>query len=354
MKKALITGITGQDGSYLAEWLLDKGYEVHGLVRMLGGIRRTEDRLPRIRAILPRLRIHYGDIVNYATVLELIRHVQPDECYHLASQSQVHYSFKAPFETFATNIDGTHYLLSAIRQFAPQCRFYFAASSEMFGQANSLVQNESTPFNPRSPYAISKVTGFHLTTYYRETFGLFACSGILYNHESPRRGYEFVTQKIVRSAIRIKQGAENLIALGNLETQRDWGYAAEYMRVIWRILQQDKPEDFVIGSGKTHSISDFVELAFDYVGLRFELVNLQGLSLEAADRELRRLQGRKAGVFVVQHPRFLRPVDIYVLCADISKARRQLQWSPQTHVPQLVRIMVEEAETSRNAEAIRS
>jgi len=239
-KKALITGITGQDGSYLAEFLLEKGYEVHGIVRRVA----LEDpifRLWRINHIVDRIHLHSASLESYASIFDVIEKVKPDECYHLAAQSFVSYSFEDEFSTIHSNINGTHYVLSALKHKAPDCKFYFAASSEMFGNVKETPQNEDTSFNPRSPYGISKVAGFYLTKNYREAYGLHASSGILFNHESPRRGVEFVTRKITSNAARIKLGLEKKIKLGNLDAKRDWGYAGEYVEAMWIMLQQDKP-----------------------------------------------------------------------------------------------------------------
>ena len=230
-KKALITGITGQDGSYLAEFLLAQGYEVHGTVRRVA-LEDPEHRLGRLRHLLPRVILHSASLESYPSLFKVVEQVQPTECYHLAAQSFVSYSFEDEFSTVNTNINGTHFVLSALKEKAPHCRLYFAASSEMFGQAKETPQNEDTPFAPRSSYGISKLAGFHLTRNYREAYGLFACSGILFNHESPRRGFEFVTRKITNSAVKIKLGLEKGLKLGNLEARRDWGYAGEYVQAM--------------------------------------------------------------------------------------------------------------------------
>ncbi|MCK4262022.1 GDP-mannose 4,6-dehydratase [bacterium] len=315
MKKALITGITGQDGSYLAEFLLDKGYEVHGMVRRVA-LEDPEHRLWRIRHILDKLILHPASLESYASIFNVVRKVNPDECYHLAAQSFVSYSFEDEFSTINTNINGTHHVLSAIKQNAPECKFYFAASSEMFGHAKESPQNESTPFHPRSPYGISKVAGFHLTQNYREAYGLFACSGILFNHESPRRGFEFVTRKITDAVARIKLGLVKELKLGNLEAKRDWGYAGDYVQAMWLMLQQDKPDNYVIATGETRSVKEFVELAFKYAGLNWQ-------------------------DYVVVDKTLYRPAEVYELRGDYSKAKQKLGWQPSVSFKDLVKMMVD-------------
>jgi len=315
-KKALITGITGQDGSYLAEFLLEKGYEVHGIVRRVA----LEDpifRLWRINHIVDRIHLHSASLESYASIFDVIEKVKPDECYHLAAQSFVSYSFEDEFSTIHSNINGTHYVLSALKHKAPDCKFYFAASSEMFGNVKETPQNEDTPFNPRSPYGISKVAGFYLTKNYREAYGLHASSGILFNHESPRRGVEFVTRKITSNAARIKLGLEKKIKLGNLDAKRDWGYAGEYVEAMWIMLQQDKPDDYVVGTGKCHSVKEFLEAAFSYVGLD----PYKYLEIDET---------------------FYRPSEVMLLQADASKAEKKLGWRPKMSFEELVKIMIDE------------
>ena len=314
-RKALITGITGQDGSYLAEFLLERGYEVHGFVRRVS-LEDPEHRLWRIRHILDKLVLHSASLESYASIFDVVGKARPDECYHLAAQSFVSYSFEDEFSTINTNINGTHFILSAIKKKAPQCKFYFAASSEMFGLAKETPQNENTPFHPRSPYGISKVTGFHLTQNYREAYGIFACNGILYNHESPRRGFEFVTRKISNGAARIKLGLSKELRLGNLEAKRDWGFADEYVRAMWLMLQQNGPDDYVIATGETHSVREFVELVFDHLGLDWEK-------------------------YVVIDEKMYRPAEAYELCGNCSKAKKKLGWEPEVNFRGLVRIMVD-------------
>ena len=314
MKKALITGITGQDGSYLAELLLDKGYEVHGIVRR-AAIEDPEHRMSRIKHLLPRLNLHSGSIESFASIFQVVRQVEPEECYHLAAQSFVAYSFEDEFSTLMTNINGTHHMISAIRQIVPSCRFYFAASSEMFGNAKP-PQNENTPFRPRSAYGISKLTGYHLVRNYREAYGLFAVNGILFNHESPRRGFEFVTRKISSHVARIKKGKIQELRLGNIEAKRDWGHAQDYVLAMWKMLQAEVPEDFVVGTGEGHSVREFLEIAFDRVGLNYEK-------------------------YIILDPTYYRPAEIYDLVADPTKAQRKLSWENRFRFADLVKEMVE-------------
>ena len=269
MKRALITGITGQDGSYLAEFLLEKGYQVHGIIRRVA-FEDPQHRLWRIRHILDRITLHPASLESYASIFNVVEKVKPDECYHLAAQSFVSYSFEDEFSTINTNISGTHSVLSSVKEKAPECKFYFAASSEMFGLVKETPQNENTPFHPRSPYGISKVAGFDLTRNYREAYDLFACSGILFNHESPRRGFEFVTRKITNATAEIKCGVSKELRLGNLEARRDWGFAGDYVKAMHLMLQQDEPDDYVVATGEAHSIKEFTELAFSYVGLNWK------------------------------------------------------------------------------------
>ena len=314
-KRALITGITGQDGSYLSELLLSKGYEVHGTVRRVA-LEDPEHHLVRIKDVRQSLRLHPASLESYAALFEIVQKVMPDECYHLAAQSFVSYSFEDQFSTMNTNINGTHYLLSAIRQLKPDCRFYFAGSSEMFGKVREVPQNESTPFHPRSPYGISKVAGFELTRNYREAYGLHASSGILFNHESPRRGYEFVTRKITAAVARIAAGDPAPLRLGNLEAKRDWGHAREYVAAMWTMLQQNEPDDYVVATGETHTVREFVENAFACVGLDWQ-------------------------EHVVIDPELYRPSEVNILCGDSDKARQVFGWTPQTRFEGLVKEMVE-------------
>lgn len=314
MKKALITGITGQDGSYLAELLLAKGYEVHGIVRRVA-IEDHEHRLGRIKHLLSDIRIHPASLESYPSLFNVVRAVEPDECYHLAAQSFVSYSFEDEFSTFNTNINGTHYMLSSIKQVVPDCRFYFAGSSEMFGKVEEVPQNENTRFHPRSAYGITKVAGYELTRNYREAYGLKTANGILYNHESPRRGFEFVTRKITSTVARIKKGQAKELRLGNLDAKRDWGYAKEYVEAMWMILQQEQPQDFVISTGETHSVREFVEIAFSSVGLNWQ-------------------------DHVVVDPILFRPAEVDILLGNPAKAERELGWKSSTSFRELVELMV--------------
>lgn len=315
MKKALITGITGQDGSYLAELLLEKGYEVHGIVRRVA-IEDPIHRLGRIKHLEGRITLHPASLESYPSLYNVVRAVKPDECYHLASQSFVSYSFEDEFSTFNTNINGTHYMLSSIHQLAPECRFYFAGSSEMFGKVHTVPQTEETVFHPRSAYGITKVAGFDLTRNYREAYGLKAWSGILYNHESPRRGFEFVTRKISYHVAQIRKGNLRELRIGNLEAKRDWGYAKEYVEAMWKMLQTETPDDYVIATGETHTVREFVAEAFSRAGLDWN-------------------------EFVRQDTTYFRPAEVDILLGDASKARDRLGWRPQTKFRDLVRLMVD-------------
>lgn len=314
MKKALITGIDGQDGSYLAELLLQKGYKVYGMVRRVA-LEDPEHQLWRIKHILNKVVIHPASLESYPSIFKVVEDVKPDECYHLAAQSFVSYSFEDEFSTINTNINGTHFVLSAIKEKAPKCKVYFAASSEMFGLVHETPQTEKTPFHPRSPYGVSKVTGFYLTQNYREAYGIFACNGILFNHESPRRGFEFVTRKISYGVAKIKCGLEKKLKLGNLEAKRDWGFSGDYVEAMWMMLQEKKPDDYVIATGETHSVKEFVELAFDYAGLDWKK-------------------------YVVQDKVLYRPAEVHLLQGDYSKARKKLGWSPKVGFKELVKMMV--------------
>jgi GDPmannose 4,6-dehydratase len=314
-KKALITGITGQDGSYLAEFLIEKGYEVHGIVRRVA-LEDPEHRLWRIKHIDNQLILHAASMESYPSIYKVINSIRPDECYHLAAQSFVSYSFEDEFSTLNTNINGTHYVLAAIKDCNPDCRFYFAGSSEMFGNSLEVPQNENTPFNPRSSYGISKVAGYHLTKNYSEAYGLKTSCGILYNHESPRRGFEYVTRKITSHVARIKLGLADRLRLGNLDAKRDWGHAKEYVRAMWMMLQQENPTDYVIATGESHSVREFLEEAFSYVGLDYNN-------------------------YVEIDPKFVRPVDIKILLGDPGKAREILGWHYSANFRDLVREMVD-------------
>ena len=314
-RKALITGINGQDGSYLADLLLAKGYEVHGVVRRVA-LEDPEHRLHRLRSIREQLHLHPASLESYAGILEIVQEVQPDECYHLAAQSYVSYSFDDEFSTLQTNINGTHFVLAALKKAAPECRFYFAASSEIFGRAKEWPQNEETRFRPRSTYGISKLAGFELTRNYRESYNMHATNGILFNHESPRRGFEFVTRKITSGVARILAGTAHELKLGNLEARRDWGHAPEYVDAIWRMVQQPEPSDYMVATGATHTVREFVSEAFGYAGLDYQR-------------------------FVVSDDALFRPSEPTILCGDASRARKALNWSPSTSFAELVREMVD-------------
>lgn len=315
MPKALITGITGQDGSYLAEFLLEKGYEVHGIVRHVA-FENLEHRFWRIKHILKKITLHSASLESYASIFNIIEKVKPDECYHLAAQSFVSYSFEDEFSTMNTNINGTQFVLAAIRERVPKCKFYFAASSEMYGNVKESPQNEDTPFYPRSPYGISKVAGFHLTRNYRESYNLFAVGGILFNHESPRRGFEFVSRKVTSTVVKIKLGLEKELKLGNLDAIRDWGYTSDYVEAMWMMLQQKEPEDFVIATGKSYSVRELAQIAFNYVGLKMD-------DYVKVDKSL------------------YRPAEIYKLTGDYSKAKKKLGWEPRITFGKLIHMMID-------------
>ena len=310
-KRALVTGITGQDGSYLAEFLLAQDYEVLGVVR-----RSSTVNFQRIEHIQEQISLVSGDMMDQISLIQLIDEYRPHEVYNLAAQSFVPTSWEQPVLTGEVTGLGVTRLLDAIRLIDPGIRFYQASSSEMFGKVRAVPQNEETPFHPRSPYGVAKVYGHWITVNYRESYGLFACSGISFNHESPRRGQEFVTRKVARGAARIKCGQQNELRLGNLDSRRDWGYAPDYVRGMWLMLQQEEPQDFVLATGQTHTIRRLVELAFAVVDLDPE-------------------------AYVVQDPRFMRPADVDLLVGDPRKAREQLGWEAETSFEEVVRIMVE-------------
>ena len=314
-KQALITGITGQDGSYLAELLLKKGYEVHGMMRRVA-LEDQRHRLWRLQGIQDRLHLHAASMESFPSVYRVVAEVRPDEVYHLAAQSFIVYSFEDEFSTMQININGTHNLLASLRDLCPKARFYFAGSSEMFGKAVETPQRETTPFHPRSSYGISKCAGFHLTQNYREAYGLFAASGILFNHESPRRGFEFVSRKISHHVALIAAGQAKTLKLGNLDAKRDWGHAERYVEAMWRMLQQDSPEDFVVATGESHSVRDFCRIAFEVAGLDYR-------------------------DYVEIDPTLYRPADVEFLLGDPAKARRKLGWTYDIPFEALVKEMVE-------------
>jgi len=314
-RRALITGITGQAGSYLAEHLIELGYEVHGIVRRVA-LEDSERRVGRISHLLDKVILHPASLESYPSIFHVVSHHDFDECYHLAAQSFVAESFTDGFSTMNTNINGTHFMLAALRELRPKCRFYFAGSSEMFGKVKESPQNENTAFHPRSPYGISKVAGFDLTRNYREAYGMYCVGGILFNHESPRRGFEFVTRKITSTIAQIKSGQATELRLGNLDASRDWGHAADYVRAMHLMLQQPEPDDYVIATGETHSVREFCELAFSVAGLDFEK-------------------------YVKTDERYYRPAEVDLLVGDSSKARRVLGWAPRYSFSEMVREMVE-------------
>jgi GDPmannose 4,6-dehydratase len=314
-KKALITGITGQDGSYLAEHLLELDYEVHGIVRRVA-LEQPEHRLSRLKGTLDRIKIHPANLESYASIFHVFSREHFDECYHLAAQSFVAESFADGFSTMSTNINGTHYVLAALREVQPKCKFYFAGSSEMFGKVRETPQKESTPFHPRSPYGISKCAGFQLAVNYREAYGMFCCNGILFNHESPRRGLEFVTRKVTNGVARIKAGLASELHLGNLDAMRDWGHARDYTRAMHLMLQQPTPDDYVVATGNTHSVRELCELAFSEVGLDYNN-------------------------FVKIDQTVYRPAEVDLLIGDASKAHSVLQWQPSVDFVGLIKEMVQ-------------
>jgi GDPmannose 4,6-dehydratase len=309
-KRALITGVTGQDGSYLAEFLLSQGYNVIGMVR-----RSSTVNFERIEHIQDKLTLVSGDLMDQISLIDILSTHRPHEVYNLAAQSFVQTSWAQPVFTGGVTGLGVTRILDAVRIVDPDIRFYQASTSEMFGKAKKVPQDENTPFYPRSPYGVAKVYGHWITVNYRESYDLFACSGICFNHESPRRGHEFVTRKIVRSAARIKRGLENELRLGNLNAQRDWGYAPEYVYGMWLMLQQNRPEDYILATGRTHTVQMFLEIAFELVGLNYR-------------------------DFVVQDPEFMRPADVDILVGKPAKAKKQLGWEAKTQLDELVQIML--------------
>ena len=311
MKRALITGITGQDGSYIAEYLLDKGYEVHGMVR-----RSSTENFERINHIKDKIKFYQGDLLDFSSLIEMVEEVNPDEIYNLAAQSFVPTSWKQPILTGEFTALGVTRILEAVKLTNKKIKFYQASSSEMFGKVLEVPQRETTPFYPRSPYGVAKVYGHFITVNYRESYNIFACSGILFNHESPRRGREFVTRKITESAAKIKLGMQKKLHLGNLKSERDWGYAGDYVRAMHLMLQHDKPEDFVIATGETHSVEEFAKFAFARLDLDYK-------------------------EFVVVDESLIRPAEVDQLVGDYSKAKRILKWEPSVTFKQLVEMMVD-------------
>lgn len=312
MKKGLITGITGQDGSYLAELLLEKGYEVHGLVR-----RSSTETFERINHLTEKITLHQADLNDLSSITQVVREVAPTEIYNLAAQSFVPTSWKQPLLTGDITAMGVTRMLEAVRQADYKgIKFYQASSSEMFGKVREIPQSEETPFYPRSPYGVAKAYGHFITVNYRESYGMYCVSGILFNHESERRGKEFVTRKVTDAVARIKCGLQKELRIGNMDAQRDWGFAGDYVRAMWQMLQQDKPDDFVVASGETHTVRELIEIAFDHVGLDW-----------------------KKHTF--QDPAFMRPAEVDILLGDPSKAKRELGWKPELDFPGLVRRMVD-------------
>ena len=310
-KRALITGITGQDGSYLAEFLLEKGYEVHGMVR-----RSSTETFQRLAGFRDDVVLHTGDLLDQRSLVDVLREAEPDEIYNLAAMSFVAASWSQPVLTAEFTAVGVTRILEAMREVVPEARFYQASSSEMFGQVLEVPQTETTPFYPRSPYGVAKCYGHFITVNYRESYGLFAASGILFNHESPRRGLEFVTRKVTHGAAAIKLGLQEELALGNLDAERDWGYAKDYVEAMWLMLQHDEPDDFVIATGKVHSVRRLVEVAFEHVGLD-------------PDDHIR------------VDERYMRPAEVEHLIGDASKAREKLGWEPRTSFEEMIRRMVD-------------
>jgi GDP-mannose 4,6-dehydratase len=329
MKKAFITGLTGQDGSYLAEFLLEKGYEVHGIIR-----RASVANTSRIDHLMKDVHVYYGDMIDSSNLSRLMEKIQPDEIYNLAAQSHVQVSFDVP--EFTADVDGlgTLRLLDAIREMRSGTRFYQASTSELFGGLpETAPQSEKTPFYPKSPYGAAKLYAYWITVNFREAYDLYACNGILFNHESPRRGENFVTKKITRSVARIAQGRQDKLSLGNLDAKRDWGYAKDYVEAMWLMLQQEKPDDFVIATGETHTVREFTELAFRHIGVELAWEG-EGVEEKAYDRKTNRL-------LVDVDPRFFRPAEVEFLWGDPTKAKEKLGWRNKTSLAQLVEIMMD-------------
>jgi len=332
MKKAIISGITGMDGSYLAEHLLSKDYKVYGLIRRVA-IKDQDDRIGRIKHLKDRVSLLECDITSAPTVFKIINDIKPDEFYHLAAQSFVKCSFEDPTTTYNTNFIGTTNILEALRVIKPDCKFYFAGTSEMFGNVLETPQKETTPFNPRSPYGVAKVASFFATKNYREAYNMFACSGILMNHESPRRGREFVTQKIVMDLKDVATGKKQCLELGNIDAKRDWGASPDYVKAMWMMLQQQTPDDYLISTGETHSVREFVELAAKRFGYDLQWKG-KGLKEKGVDKRTKR-------TIVRINPEFYRPAEVDLLVGDSSKARKVLGWKPEIDLEGLVNMMVD-------------
>ncbi|MBN2016429.1 GDP-mannose 4,6-dehydratase [Candidatus Dojkabacteria bacterium] len=332
MKKALITGISGQDGYYLSQLLLEKGYEVHGLVRRnsqlsIGNLSKLDEKIQK------KIIIHWGDITDHCIVEKIIKDIKPKEMYHLAAQSFVGLSFENPRHTYNVNIDGTLNVANAVREFSPKTRVYFAATSEMFGKVQETPQNEKTPFYPRSPYGVSKLAGFWTMKNYRESYGLFMSNGILFNHESEVRGPEFVTRKICMAVANISKKKQEYLELGNMDSRRDWGHAADYVYGMWLMLQYKKPDDFVLATGENHSVRDFVERAFKEVGI--------DIGWEGKELNEKGFDKKTKKVLVKVNPEFFRPADVEVLKGNYSKAKKQLGWKPRITFNKLVKVMMQ-------------
>ncbi len=327
MKRAFITGITGQDGGYLAELLLEKGYEIYALYR-----RNSNQRFDRIKHLLDKIHLIAGDMTDQSSLIDAIEVSKPDEVYNLAAQSFVAVSWKEPVFTAEVNALGVTRLLEAIKMKKPDAKFYQASTSELFGLVQETPQKETTSFHPRSPYSVAKLYGYWITVNYRESYNMFACNGILFNHESPKRGIEFVTRKITKAVAEIYRGEREFVSLGNLDAKRDWGYAGDYVKAMYLMLQQEKPDDFVIASGETHSVREFVEKAFKVVDIEIEWKG-QGINEIGIDK--------KSGKTIVKiNPQFFRPADVELLLGDPSKVKRELGWNPEVNFDQLVEMMV--------------
>lgn len=338
MKKALITGITGQDGSYLAELLLSKGYEVHGIKRRASSF--NTERIDHIyedpHVSNSHFLLHYGDLTDSSNLIRIIQQVQPDEIYNLGAQSHVQVSFEVPEYTADTDAIGTLRLLEAVRLLGleKKTRFYQASTSELYGMVQEIPQKETTPFYPRSPYGVAKLYGFWIVKNYRESYGMYACNGILFNHESPRRGGTFVTRKITRAAARIKLGLQEKLFLGNLDSKRDWGFAGDYVEGMWRMLQQDEPDDFVLATGETYTVRDFVNMSFKEVG-----IILKWTGSGVGEKGLDEATGR---VIVEVDPSYFRPAEVDILIGDPAKAKEKLGWEPKVRLDELVKMMIDE------------
>jgi GDPmannose 4,6-dehydratase len=333
LKKAIITGITGQDGSYLAELLLSKGYEVHGVIRRSSSFNTGRiDHIINDDQYTDQFFFHHGDLTDSSSINRLLEKIQPDEIYNLAAQSHVKVSFEVPDYTAQVDALGTLRFLDAIRETQVQTKFYQASTSELYGKVQEIPQNEKTPFYPRSPYAVAKLYGYWILVNYREAYNLYASNGILFNHESPRRGETFVTRKITRAVARIKAGFQDSVSLGNLDAKRDWGYAPEYVEGMWRILQLDKADDFVLANGETHSIREFVERAFIELDMELEWVGV-GVDEQGVEKS----SGR---VMVRINPTYFRPTEVELLIGDASKAKNSFGWAPKVKFTELVKIMV--------------